>query len=152
MIRNSTAALIAALTLASTPAPAANFDGISVAELVGVFQSAGVSVSATSKADIIQAGASFVWLTDCQSNGRCAEICIFRNYGDVHPTMQAVNEWNNSKKIPEASLNSDGTLHMEMWISAIGTTDRNIVDTFGWFERYAADTDYWGPYISAAGV
>ena len=148
MLRKLGAAGLAATFLTAAPAGAAEFNGITMAELTGVFQNAGLSVTGTSNREVIQVGASFVWLTDCNAQtGRCAEVSFFRNYGDVRPTLQAVNEWNNTKKIPEASINSDGTLHMEMWQSALGTSDRNILDTFGWFERYVADTDFWGPYI-----
>ncbi len=148
MIRISTAALAASLMLAATPAPAATYDLITIGELRAVFQNAGLSVSTTSSNDVMSVGNGFVWVTDCRSDGRCAEINFFNNYADVRPTLAAVNEWNNTKKIPEASLNTDGTLHMEMWMSAIGTTDTNIVDTFRWFEAYAADTTFWGRFIS----
>lgn len=148
MFRITAAALAAGLALAAAPATAATYNLITIGELTAVFQSAGVSVSSTSKSDVLRVGNSFVWLTDCRSDGRCAEINLFNNYADVRPTLAAVNQWNNTKKIPEASVNADGTLHMEMWISAIGVTDTNIIDTFGWFQRYSADTDYWGPYMA----
>jgi hypothetical protein len=144
------AALAAGLILTATPAPAANYDLITMAELRAVLQSAGLSVGSTSSAEVLSVGGSgsYVWITDCGPEGRCAEISIFRNYGNVRPTLQKVNEWNNSKKVPEASLNDDGTLHMEMWLSTVGSTDTNIVDMFNWFERYAADTAFWRPYTS----
>jgi hypothetical protein len=37
---------------------------------------------------------------------------------------------------------------MEMWLSTVGSTDTNIVDMFNWFERYAADTEFWRPRTS----
>lgn len=143
------AAVMAGFVLAA-PANAAQYERLSVAELTQILEGAGGTVSSTSKSDILQVGSSFIWLTDCGSDGKCAEICFFRNYNDVFPTLQAVNTWNNTKKIPEASLNSNGTLHMEMWISAIGVTDKALVDNFVWFEKYAADTDYWGPFIRSS--
>lgn len=147
MLKRLFAATAVAVCLAASPASAAQYNRLSIAELTSIVQNAGGSVGATSRSDIVRVGASFIWLTDCGSDGKCAEINFFRNYNDVYPTLQAVNEWNNTKKIPEASVNANGTLHMEMWISAIGITDQALVDNLGWFEKYVADTDFWGPYI-----
>lgn len=147
MLRKLFATTAVAVCLAAAPASAAQYNRLSIAELTGILQNAGGSVRATSRNDIVQVGATFIRLTDCGSDAKCAEINFFRNYNDVYPTLQAVNEWNNTKKIPEASVNANGTLHMEMWISAIGITDQALVDNLGWFEKYVADTDFWGPYI-----
>jgi hypothetical protein len=150
-MRKYLTAAFAAITIAAmlaTPASAANFAKVTMAELQQVFRAGGYAVSTTGSPEVIVVGDSLVWLTDCGTDGRCAEICFARSYSDVRPTLESVNEWNNTKKIPEASINSDGTLHMEMWMSAVGSTDTNILDTFGWFERYAADP-FWMPYASA---
>lgn len=144
------AAAVAVSLVGAAPASAAQYNRLSMAELTGILQNAGLSVGSTSNSSIVQVGASFVWLTDCGSDGRCAEVNFFRNYNDVYPTLQAVNQWNNERKIPEASVNANGTLHMEMWISAIGVTDTAIVDNFAWFEKYVADTDFWGPFIRSS--
>jgi hypothetical protein len=142
-------AAVAALT-AAAPAKAANYNQISMAQLTAVFTSNGVAVRSVSP-DVLQIGGTFVFLTDCGTQaGLCAEISFFRNYRDVRPTLAAVNEWNNKRKIPEASVNSDGTLHMEVWMSAVGATDTGIIDMFRWFESYAADTNFWGPYMTGA--
>lgn len=150
MKRLLAAVCAAGMTIAAAPLSAATYNLITMSELIGVFRSAGLSVSTTSQSEVLAVGGSFVWLTDCRPDSRCAEISIFRNYGDVNPTMSAVNEWNNTKKIPEASMNADGTLHMEMWISGVGATDTNIVDTFNWFEAYAADQSFWAPFMTGA--
>lgn len=145
--------VLIASTLAAVATPtlshATVYNLITMTELVQVFQSAGYTVSTTSNSEVLQVGNSFVWLTDCRTNGRCAEISFFQNYGDVRPPLSKVNEWNNTKKIPEASINGNGTLHMELWLSAVGATDTSIIDTLGWFERYTADVDFWRPYISS---
>lgn len=141
------AAAIAAALAGGATASAAQYNRISMAELTQIMQATGLSVSSTSNGEVLAVGQSFVWLTDCGSDGKCSEMSFFRNYRDVRPTLAAVNEWNNSRKLPEASLNSDGTLHMEIWLSAIGATDTNILDMLAWFEKYVADVDFWGPYI-----
>ncbi|MEQ1928904.1 MAG: hypothetical protein ABL957_00020 [Parvularculaceae bacterium] len=147
MFRRMLAGGLAAALVSAAPASAAQYNLVTMNELIQILQNAGLSASGTSNSEVLAVGQSFIWLTDCRPDGKCAEINFFRNYGDVRPTLAAVNEWNNTKKIPEASVNTDGTLHMEVWISAIGCTDTNIIDMFGWFERYVADTDFWGPYI-----
>ncbi len=144
----ATAILLACLMLAATPAPAATYNQIRMKELISVYRAAGLSVTETSSADVIRVGESYVMLASCRSDGRCAQIGMFRNYSDTRPTMAAINEWNNAKQIPEASMNTNGTLHMEMWISAIGATDTNIVDTFKWFEANAGDLNFWRRFIS----
>lgn len=150
MLKRFFATAVAVSLVGAAPASAAQYNRLSMAELIAALQNAGGSVIATTRNDIVQVGSSFIFLTDCGSDGRCAEINFFRNYNDVYPTLQAVNQWNNEKKIPEASVNANGTLHMEMWISAIGVTDAAIVDNFVWFEKYAADTDFWGPFIRSS--
>jgi len=148
MFRNLIAcALVVAGLAAAAPARAAQYDRLSMTQLTGILQSGGFSVGGTSRSDVVAVGGTFIYLTDCGSDGKCAEINFFRNYNDVFPTLQAVNQWNNTKKIPEASVNSNGTLHMEIWMSAIGVTDTALLDTFRWFEKFAADVDFWGPFI-----
>lgn len=147
-------AAIAAGAVASLagPASAETFSKMRISQLQSVLQAGGVSVSTTSRSDVLRAGATFLYLTDCDSAGLCGEINLFRNYNDVFPTLEAVNNWNSTKKIPEASINGNGTLHMEMWLSTIGATDTIILDTLGWFDRYAGDAEFWGPYIKRSGV
>jgi hypothetical protein len=148
MSRFTMAALAASFLLAATPASATTYNKITVAEFTAVLQSAGFSVSNTSKPDFLSVGGINVWITDCGADGRCAEVCFFDNFSNVHPSAQKVNEWNQTKKIPEASRNSDGTLHMEMWMSMIGATDTNIIDTFKWYQKYRLDNSFWRDQIS----
>lgn len=147
-------AAIALLAAASgSTASAETYNRISISQLVAVLQSAGVSVSGTSRSDVVQAASgTYIWATQCDSAGYCSELSFFRNYVDVRPPLSAVNAWNNTRKIPEASINSDGTLHMEMWLSTIGATDTQIRDTLGWFDSTAADRDFWRQWISGSGV
>lgn len=142
----SVLAAFAVAALVVAPAQAATFNGITPTQLVYVLQSAGVPVSATSNSQIFRAGNVFVAVSGC-SNGLCREINFFNNFGDVRPTLAAVNAWNNTKKVPEASINTDGTLHMEMWLTANGITDTAILDTFQWFDRYDGDIDFWRAYM-----
>lgn len=147
------AAAAVAIAVLSSSASAATYNKISYSQLVALLQSAGVAVGSTSRSDVVQVGSgTYIWVTQCDSAGYCAELSLFRNYVDVRPPLSAVNNWNNTRKIPEASLNSDGTLHMEMWLSAIGATDTQIRDTLGWFDSTVADRDFWRQWISGSGV
>lgn len=147
------AAAAVAISAAAAPASAATYNKMSLNQLVAVLQAAGVQVGSTSRSDVVQVGSgTFVLLTQCDDSGYCAEISFFQNFSDCRPPLSAVNTWNNTKKIPEASLNGDGTLHMEMWLSTIGATDSIITDSLGWFDGTVADKDYWGPWISRSGV
>jgi opacity protein-like surface antigen len=147
------AAMAATALAAGSSATAAAYNKISFSQLVASLQSAGVSVSGTSRSDVVQVGSgTYIWVTQCDSAGYCTEVNFFRNYVDVRPSLSAVNAWNNTKKIPEASINSDGTLHMEMWLSAVGVTDTQLRDTLSWFDSTVADLDYWRPWISGSGV
>ena len=148
MFRLLMAALAAGVIFTASAAQAANYNRMTAGELAAVFRAGGYSVGAVNAQGIMEVGQSFVWITDCNSEGRCSEINFFNNFRDVHPTLQAVNEWNNTKKLPEASVNTDGTLHMEIWLSAIGMTDANLIDSFSWFERYSAVLDFWKPYMT----
>lgn len=152
-MKNLRVAAIAALSaLAASAADAATYNGMTLAELTAALQTGGFPIQNMGDG-VLKAGATFVWLTDCNSqSGKCAEIGFFRDYADVRPTLAAVNQWNNSKKVPEASINSDGSLRMEMWMTALGATDASIVDSLQWYERYAADVEFWKPYIKSAGV
>ena len=81
----------------------------------------------------------------------CVEIQFSRTFGNVRPTLEAVNRWNSEKKIPEASVTSDGVLHMEMWLSTFGLTDTNFFSSIVWFESSWPDEVFWKPYIKSSG-
>lgn len=86
--------------------------------------------------------------TDCvNDNNACNEIRFSRSFSNVFPPLDAVNEWNRRFKVPEASIDAEGRLRLEMWLSGIGMTDTIFFDTLGWFER-SWDTDgYWRKYL-----
>lgn len=148
MARLVTAALAVGFLWAATPATATTYDRMTVAEVTAVFQSAGFSVSSTSNSAVFIVGGVNVRVVDCKSDGKCTEICFYANLANVQPSAQKVNEWNQTKKIPEASRNADGTLHVEMWLSTIGATDTNIIDMFKWFRENYDDKTFWTPSTS----
>jgi hypothetical protein len=86
--------------------------------------------------------------TDCENDKHvCNEIQFSRIFADVRPPVEAVNEWNRSYKIPEASVDKEGRLHLEMWLSAIGMTDVIFFDTLQWFEKAWPSDKYWQAYV-----
>jgi hypothetical protein len=141
------AAMLSAGLLAADPATAAAYNRITVAELIAVLENGGHAVTSTENSRILQVGATLIVANQCGRDGRCAEIGFVRNYNNVFPSLAAVNEWNQKMKLPEASVNENGGLHMETWITAIGATDASILDTFAWFEKFVADEEFWGPFI-----
>lgn len=143
-------AAIVAVSFSSAPTYAATYSGITQAELIAVFENAEISVRITGVANVLSVSGSNVELAECNTDGRCNEIKFWATFTDVAPTLGAVNEWNGSMKIPEASRTSGGLLHMEMWMTAIGATDTSIVDTLKWFEAFAAYESFWAPYMSNA--
>ena len=67
----------------------------------------------------------------------------------MKPTLEAVNKWNFDSKIPEASIDTDGFLHMELWVTTVGMTEQLLVDSIGWFEGALSEgTQYWQPYMT----
>jgi hypothetical protein len=82
--------------------------------------------------------------TDCVGEAkRCNEIRFSRAFANVRPPLEAVNEWNRSYKIPEAAIDGEGRLHLEMWLSAIGMTGTIFFDTLTWFEGAWETDNYW---------
>ena len=135
--------------LFSAVGAAAQSPGITMAELKSMLDAGNVAYEQR-RANEIAVGKNFLYLDQCDGAGRCTEICLYNNYVDVFPTLEAVNAWNNSRKIPEASINSDGTLHMELWLSGVGANGTIIIDTIGWFGAYAADLEFWSKFLSDA--
>jgi len=153
MFKDLAIGLFAGALLAAAPQPAgAQYNGVTPAEATSALTYGGVPVRTTSNPNVLAYNGGFLNLTDCNAQGRCTELNFFNNFNDVRPTLEAVNRWNSTKKIPEASVNADGSLHMEVWLSGVGATDAIIVDTVQWFVRYAADIEFWGPYIVKSGV
>jgi hypothetical protein len=147
------AALCAAL---ASPAQAATHNGLTMAELKAVFAANGKETSDIDDATIRITDGPLVSLSDCATDGEktCSEIEISRNYSNVHPTVEALNKWNWTTKIPEASISTDPgddkDLHMEMWVSATGLTDEGLLDTVDWFEKAVGEDDtidFWQPYF-----
>lgn len=153
MIRTFALSLIGGAILAAAPQPgAAQYSRITIVEAQAALRNAGMTASTTENPSVLRVEGGFIFLTDCNAAGRCAEIKLFNNFVDVRPTLEAVNRWNYSTKIPEASINADGSLHMELWLSGIGLTDALLVDTTKWFARYVADAEFWKPYFVTPGV
>jgi hypothetical protein len=147
----------AALCLAlAPPAQAATHNGLTMDELKAVFEAKGQATSDIDDTTIRITDGPLLTLDDCAADGekKCSEIKISRNYSNVHPTVEAINKWNWTTKIPEASIGTDPgddkTLHVEMWVTAVGITDEALTDTVDWFETAVSgdDTiDFWKPYF-----
>lgn len=146
LFRAAAAAVVFACVIGGA-AHAATYNGVTRGELAGVFQRAGYGVYDTGQSDTLRVSNSLVWIANCNGAGRCSQIRFSQTFNDVRPSLSAVNAWNYSKRIPEASIDGNGYLHMEMWMSSIGATDTSITDTLGWFETYVADVSFWSSYI-----
>ena len=138
------------------------YNGLTFAQLKAIFAAAQKPVF-SEEPDSSGRGGSLrlnngplVSLTQCpeEDNGACYEIQIARTFSDVKPTTDAVNRWNFSTKVPEASVGADGTLHMEFWVTTVGLTDQLLLDSVGWFEgawQQPESQEFWKPYMTGAG-
>lgn len=135
----------------ASPAAAGTYKGLTMAELKGIFAANGKATTDVTSDTIRVTDGPLVLLTQCpEDETKCYEIQIYRDYSNVHPTADAVNEWNASTSIPEASVDSDKDLHMEYWVSAIGLTDEGLMDDVEWFEGALNQDDtleFWSPYM-----
>ena len=137
------------------------YNGLTMAQLKAVFAAAGKAIASEQPDSSGHGGllrlkdGPLLALTQCpeNENGTCYEIEISRTFSNVKPTTDAINQWNSATKIPEASVGSDGTLHMEFWVTGVGLTDQLLLDSIGWFEGAWQDPDgqqFWQPYMTAA--
>ncbi|MFO1186591.1 MAG: YbjN domain-containing protein [Alphaproteobacteria bacterium] len=91
-----------------------------------------------------------ILVTDCfGEQNACHEIRFSRGFNNVRPPLAAVNEWNLRYKIPEAAIDDEGRLRLEMWLSAIGMTEAIFFDTLSWFEGSWDTNDYWRRYATS---
>ncbi|MFZ1988444.1 MAG: hypothetical protein WAW96_01615 [Alphaproteobacteria bacterium] len=139
---------------------AAIYNGLTMAQLKAIFTAAGKEISSevpdsSGRGGILRMkDGPLISLTQCpeNENGPCYEIEISRTFSNVRPTADAVNQWNYSTKVPEASVGSDGNLHMEFWVTTVGMTDQLLLDSIGWFEGAWQDPDgqqFWRPYMTS---
>lgn len=124
-----------------------------MAQLKAIFTAAGKTATEVQDGYLRLDNGPMVQLTQCpqNENGTCYEIQIFRTFSNVKPTLQAVNKWNYSTKVPEASVDDSGNLHLEFWVTTVGMTDQLLIDSVGWFEGSWQEPDgqqFWQPYVT----
>ncbi len=126
------------------PAQAKVYDSLSFDDLFDIFDKSGISFGVKDGWIKILNG-PYVGLNGCDNNKNCTDIIITITLTDVFPTLEQVNKWNQVYKIPEASVNSDGTLLLEMYLITDGITDDNILETTRWFwDVVAEEMKFWG--------
>ena len=119
------------------------YDSITLDELVAVVAGTGLDYNLNGEMIDIRSG-PFIGVTGCNTQGSCTDVMIMLSLEDVTPTLDQVNEWNQTRKIPEASINSDGTLLFEHYMTAKGITSTAIVDTIDWFwKAISDDKEFW---------
>ena len=119
------------------------YDSITLDELVAVIEGTGLDYSMNGDMIDVRSG-PFIGVTGCNTLGSCTDVMIMLSLEDVTPSLDKVNEWNQTRKIPEASINSDGTLLFEHYMTAKGITSTAIVDTIDWFwKAISDDKDFW---------
>jgi hypothetical protein len=148
------AGLLSAGLLAASQAEATVYNGLTMPQLKAIFAAAGVTTSDIQSGYIRLQNGPVVQLTQCppDEKGLCYEIQIERTFSNVKPTLQAVNQWNQATKIPEASVDDTGYLHLEFWVTTVGMTDQLLIDSVGWFENAWQEPDgqqFWQPYMSS---
>ncbi|HXZ67986.1 MAG TPA: hypothetical protein VEH07_05305 [Alphaproteobacteria bacterium] len=150
------AGLVTAGLAFASQAQATVYNGLTMAQLKSIFAAGGKTATEIQTGYLRLQDGPVVQLTQCPANdpvpGNCYEIQIFRTFSNVKPTLQAVNQWNFNTKIPEASVDSSGNLHMEFWVTTVGMTDQLLLDSIGWFEGAWQDPDgqqFWQPYMTS---
>jgi hypothetical protein len=119
------------------------FSGITERQLEGLLSGRNLESRRDGDVVVLETGL-MILATDCVGEAkRCNEIRFSRAFANVRPPLEAVNEWNLSYKIPEAAIDGQGRLRLEMWLSAIGMTDTIFFDTLTWFERAWETDNYW---------
>lgn len=128
------------------------YDGLTIAQLKSILTASGKTFTDEGNGELRINDGPKLELTQCpkDENGVCYEIEIFRTFNNVKPTLDAVNKWNLTMKVPEASVTDDGELHMELLVTCTGLTQQLLKDTIGWFEKAWSDDsahEFWNPYI-----
>jgi Putative bacterial sensory transduction regulator len=153
-LRILTTAVASAVSFGTAPAAhATDYNGLTMAQLKSIFTAAGQTVTDVQPGFIRITDGPIIQLTQCPAtdNGKCYEIQVTRTFSNVKPTLQAVNQWNYNTKIPEASVDPDGDLHLEFWVTTVGMSDQLLLDSITWFEGAWQDPDaqnFWQPYTT----
>lgn len=135
--------LALSISMFARPSYGQEYSSISFAELTQIVEASGLSYQITNGMIDITSG-PFVGVTGCNSEGRCTDVLITLIIDDIHPTLEKVNQWNQTRKIPEASRNDDGTLLFESYMTAKGITPTAIMDTVDWFwKAISDDKSFW---------
>jgi hypothetical protein len=147
------AGVLALLTAGPAAADDTVYNGMTKQALEQLLQANGKAASEVDGGLIRIEEGPLLMLAQCPANenGTCYELEVLRNFSNVRPTADVVNKWNYTTKVPEASVADDGSLHMEMWLTTIGITDKAVVDTITWFEGAWSSDDslkFWGPYMT----
>ena len=148
------AGLVSAGLAFGSQAHATVYNGLTMPQLKAIFAASGKTATEIQTGYLRLQDGPIVQLTQCPANenGTCYEIQIERTFSNVKPTLQAVNQWNLNTKIPEASVDSSGNLHMEFWVTTVGMTEQLLLDSIGWFEGAWQDPDgqqFWQPYMTS---
>ena len=114
------------------PAQAKVYDGLTFEELFDIFDASDMSFGVRDGGIKILRG-PYIALDGCETNDKCTDIVFTITFTDILPTLEQVNKWNQLYKIPEASVNNDGTLLFEMYLVTDGVTDTAILETTRWF-------------------
>ena len=141
----------------ASQAEATVYNGMTMPQLKAIFTAGGKTTTDLQSGFIRVQDGPIIQLTQCPANenGTCYEIQIFRTFSNVKPTLQAVNQWNYNSKVPEASVDDSGNLHMEFWVTTVGLTEQLLLYSVGWFEGAINDPDgqqFWQPYMAGSGT
>ena len=131
------------LILVVQMAQAKTYNGLSFDELFDIFDASDMSFGVKDGGIKILRG-PYIALDGCEANDKCTDIVITITFTDILPTLEQVNKWNQVYKIPEASVNDDGTLLFEMYLVTDGVTDTAILETTRWFwNTIANEIKFW---------
>jgi hypothetical protein len=147
---------IAVPVMAASTAPdvtkAQVYNGLTLDQFKGVLTAANASLTDLGQGFFRIKDGPVVQLTQCptDANGVCYEVQISRTFSNVKPTLDAVNKWNYNYKVPRASIDDGGRLHLDFWVSAVGITPPLLVDSISWFEGAWQDDQaqqFWQPFV-----
>lgn len=127
-------------------AAAKQYEGVTAQDVAAILAAKGIEYKVLSDGSFKIAGGPVVVVSSCQADGRCNDIGFLIVFNNVKPPLDAVNKWNQTKKIPKASIDNDGFLNLDFWIEGVGLTDENFLESLKWFEETLKD-DFWGPYV-----
>lgn len=131
------------------------YSGVTFKELSALLTDAGATIETLDTNLLRIADGPIIGLGGCSKGegGKCYEVAILRTFSDVRPTLAAVNKWNYSTTIPEASVNENGNLHLQFWVSGEGLTQRLLLDSIVWFEKAWKSDEaqtFWAPYAKSS--